>query len=533
MRKRLYYILALTIFVGCSKVKDTDVPHVEQGSYSESEIIEARKSFASILSKAVAENENLRAFIKETALRKFDMDNDVFYPYVKDQIIPGDGRSFKDILLSYCETPERLKDIEEKEPLLTILVPDWEFLGCFGINQWDPSDSRVAVGYEAQEKDRPLYANGVILGTLTEGQFPAFPTLIIKESDRIKQIEGQTKSGVMIYDFADEAFNPALNPQTKVEHIYMKPSIDGTPDVSNFVPSNEVPDLLKRTYSFLKDNKYAIQRDYAYYGISPTNPEGRENFHIKEYLTKIKFSSFSDCVTDDPNGDFRATNTVWDYKKNHGEKTAQELRDYFYYEGQIELKLYFIVPSKEGGTASFEKVITAGFGDLFGIDYADLDYRHRTAFCRDWYVYTIKENYIRPKWYSISVDLPRWNIDVDSNIISIHVEEMDPSTECTREIDIKRSSTTINKIGGEVSGSDSSVSGKVTRDHSNDRETTVSEKYTIKTTGESDNLGTALLYFNEPVIEGEKKKENGGIDGYNIHIISTGAVDLMIMPREI
>ncbi|HBH20735.1 MAG TPA: hypothetical protein DDX33_01615, partial [Rikenellaceae bacterium] len=105
--------------------------------------------------------------------------------------------------------------------------------------------------------------------------------------------------------------------------------------------------------------------------------------------------------------------------------------------------------------------------------------------------------------------------------------------ECTREIDIKRSSTTINKIGGEVSGSDSSVSGKVTIDHSNDRETTVSEKYTIKTTGESDNLGTALLYFNEPVIEGEKKKENGGIDGYNIHIISTGAVDLMIMPREI
>lgn len=53
--------------------------------------------FAVILSKAINQEPELREFIRNEALKQFDKDHDVFYPFVKDAMVAGD-KTFRDIL---------------------------------------------------------------------------------------------------------------------------------------------------------------------------------------------------------------------------------------------------------------------------------------------------------------------------------------------------------------------------------------------------------------------------------------------------
>ncbi len=124
-------------FASCTKAEITDA----YSSDSEAENNVSLKDFASVLSKAVHENKDLRLFIKEQALEQFDKDYDVFYPFVKDKVV-ADGKTFRDIILQYS-TPSELGQIEQKYPMLNILVPDWAWIGCFSVNSGRQCEGRV------------------------------------------------------------------------------------------------------------------------------------------------------------------------------------------------------------------------------------------------------------------------------------------------------------------------------------------------------------------------------------------------------
>ena len=73
---------------------------------------EAQSKFARILSKAVSGSVEVRRFLKDEALKQFDNDYDVFYPYVKDKVVQG-SQTFRDILLSYCDSDKELEQVEQ------------------------------------------------------------------------------------------------------------------------------------------------------------------------------------------------------------------------------------------------------------------------------------------------------------------------------------------------------------------------------------------------------------------------------------
>ncbi len=60
-----------------------------KNSVNESTLSEAdaQKAFAKVLSVAVAKDGTLRSFLKNEAVRQYDKDYDVFYPFVKDKIV--------------------------------------------------------------------------------------------------------------------------------------------------------------------------------------------------------------------------------------------------------------------------------------------------------------------------------------------------------------------------------------------------------------------------------------------------------------
>ena len=79
MKKLILLAIAISMIAGCTKEQFDSTEYSTQ-PVSKQEQENAIKDFSAILSQAVAENKDLRTFIKETALQQFDMDYDVFYP---------------------------------------------------------------------------------------------------------------------------------------------------------------------------------------------------------------------------------------------------------------------------------------------------------------------------------------------------------------------------------------------------------------------------------------------------------------------
>ena len=506
----------------------------EEADRTSDSVFSAQQSFAAILSEAVSENPSLRSFIHTTALEQFDNDYDVFYPFVKSSVIEN-NLTFRDILLKYTDE-KTLSSIEMTLPKLTILVPDWSWIGGFSVNSWDPSND-VAVSFNIPDGYIGVYHQGEYLGELPDGSFPGFPVLIIKENERMTYSPG-TKGSISGYGFVDADFD---NIRTKVPHEYYEIPIDGTPDVSNFVPEQEVNYRVRDAFTYFSGSKSCYQRDYLYYDMTAANQTKSRKDNVWESVYKFKFQDYtSSFLFDDIERvndkytiyhDFKDYPKKLDYKKNGAWKTDAELRSHFYAEGKLDLLFLISIPSKSSGVFTTTKVKSVSFGDVFAIDHADLDFRHKTWFCRDWFVYTIKANYIKPRWCTLNWTLPRWDISQESSMITINVAEFDETGSAEFSYTTKKTITNNFKADAELSGLPigDSAKLKVGLGYSNTiaDETSSIQKYT-RGQGGVDNLGQAEWDYLTPIIKSRLYKNNTW--GYEINTITTGTVDLMILP---
>ena len=127
MRKTIYYIIPIIMMITYSCTKEMSQSD-EMTRMSDDKTLEA---FSILLSRAIYAEPDLRYFMKKEALQKKDYDYDVFYPYVKDEIV-GDNRTFEEILMQY-DSEDILSSVTREHPLLTVLVPDWSWVNadCF------------------------------------------------------------------------------------------------------------------------------------------------------------------------------------------------------------------------------------------------------------------------------------------------------------------------------------------------------------------------------------------------------------------
>lgn len=132
MEKNLLSLFTVisVILLGCSK---NEIAANLEGNIDEQTLseVEAYNEFASILSKAASNEAELRSFLKKEALKQFDKDYDVFYPWLRDCTVDG-NYSFEQVLKKY-DDKGLLESITETIPKLTILIPDWEWLGAFSV----------------------------------------------------------------------------------------------------------------------------------------------------------------------------------------------------------------------------------------------------------------------------------------------------------------------------------------------------------------------------------------------------------------
>ena len=142
----------------------------------------AMENFSISLSKVVFSHPEVRDFLKNEALKRFDNDNEVFYPFIKDKQV-GDLGSFRQLLINELGSEGKMEKIEKQLLTLTILVSDatWIDKDGFCLENWDTTDPYVAITY--QEKDgtcKKLFGDGCLLGTIEKGTIPGGPVLIVK-----------------------------------------------------------------------------------------------------------------------------------------------------------------------------------------------------------------------------------------------------------------------------------------------------------------------------------------------------------------
>ena len=95
--------------------------------------------FAEILSKAVAQNRDLRVFFKEQATEKIDNDYNVFYPIAKRKAVGGE--TMEQMLAKYADETE-LAEIQAAVPLLNVHLPE---LAGSTVADLDPDDEELPV----------------------------------------------------------------------------------------------------------------------------------------------------------------------------------------------------------------------------------------------------------------------------------------------------------------------------------------------------------------------------------------------------
>ena len=495
--------------------------------------------FTVILSKAVANDKDLRDFIKVESLKQFDKDYDVFYPFVKNESLSS-GLSFREALLKYT-TEDKLEQIESNCPLLNIFVPDWSWINGYSADSWDTNDDFVTVSRKDDGDKHVIYYNGSVYDTVETDGFPSYPVLIVKNNGRLRVSNARTRSSEATYEFTHEEFDNTNNVQTKANRKW---HYDPVPlpveGCSDFVPGSDIDPLLKNAYEEFADNapEDACQRDYVYYGMSKSNTtHGVLRNYIRERIYRFKFSPASFNLISDQPEDPTLHETV-DVIGRKNSLDADALYKMIWTEGSFAFQFdIFLGTKKDSSYLSETRIFSVFAKDVFDLSQVQRKYKHQTALERGHYIYYFKSEDLVSKWiYPEGVEfLPEWDISKESDNIHIIISELDgtESYSYTQKVTCEYANNFSGnasasgevkgvKLGFGVSGGNSS---KTTKE--------ISLSYT--TTKESDKMGVVSLdYINKVLEEPATATINGSnVSGYTVRSIHKGDITITLLPMDI
>ena len=266
---------------------------------SESNLI-LKQKFSSALVKVLGQNEEVRSLIKEEALKQIDFDYDVLYCLIKDKQLKN-GVTLEEYLEKYL-TSDELKCIHKQLPTLTLFVPTLPE-NSFSVHSWNTIDELPAVAVKVSDNNdvKIYYGNGET-EVFPADIIPGFPVVVVKENERIvrngeilsKTVSENIEETNLI--FVDEIFNnlhgkDLVNTKTRANRPDRPVPLPKVDNPEDYLPAN-----MKKTYEAYKiyKNTTGWQRDYIYYGITPTTDKGPFDYNMKEFL--VGFELMGDAV---------------------------------------------------------------------------------------------------------------------------------------------------------------------------------------------------------------------------------------------
>lgn len=470
-------------------------------------------TFAKNLAQAVSKDAALRSFLRTESLKMVDKDNDVVYQLVKDEPIDG-GETLRQRLLHYMDESE-LTSLEQQLPLLTILVPTLP--SGFSPQTWDSKGQVPLVAVRKQQNTPSAYKVSFFDEHGTEqlmdaGNIPGFPTLVVKQNERITTEQATSTE--------KEATRPFLQNQQCslrfIDNVYDGIHPTSAPLASkasskaqnknNLKPSsnpNNTGAAQRTTRAFwFADGDKALnnriitawrieksnpntqwQRDYVYYGISPTTDRGRLQSNIKETIRSFRLSNAGIVrmagQADDPTAPTVGSTSL----TNNGAVTA-------WMDGQYEFLIVVLYNPKDGQPPQTNVRFPVSPAQIY-----DATYQPGPGFFgRFSYVLTS----VTPKQLMLNRMLATWDLENFGTAWSYHVlEENQTMTRTEQQVvtttyaanfSFEPSFAGIVKLGPKFGASAQTVNQR-----------TVSVQYT---TGSTD-LGEITHYFYDPILVGE------------------------------
>ncbi len=369
---------------------------------------ENQRVFGKALLEAMKNSPALRKFIRTEALKKFNHDYDVLFATVKNEIVE-DNKTFRDIILENVESEEILKQIEFTNPLLTIFVPSLPE-NSFSAQTWDTENQIPDVAL------RLFTTNDVPCFSLDKGEYvieakyiPSYPIIVVKQNERVTSslTKGYELSHVkqpfnvvngVEYKFADNAFD---NRKFLTRRAFISSRIGGYRDIDQKVVD---------AYNIYKNNN-GWQRDYIYYDITPSSPNGEPLVDFQEQITYFKLNEIAGSGINLYNhiSDQTDNSSFSDAKMSASTSSVQSS---FWTDGDFEFYLSILINSKNGLGSELPKGFIANPEQLFHIEY-----RYLPPF------YVPVE--IKTKSFNPNLEIIDWDIEKYATTIRINVEERD------------------------------------------------------------------------------------------------------------
>ena len=525
-------IVAATL-ISCTKEENPSSPDNGLSSESSYSKQDAYADFAAILSEAIPEEPALRAFIKKKATEMYDYDYDVFYPWVKNELVDG-NRTFEDVLSSYDEEG-KLPEILRALPKLTIMVPDWSWIGgAFGIDSWDETDPEVLIGTAGDEVGHDLYYKGKDVMHINDCEYLSCPVLIVKENERMKA-SAQTKSGDVLFDFAFPEYNNTISTRGAdwdYKTINLYPEV-----LTDFVPLSDIdPELVNSVEKWREENiPTACQRDYFCYGMSKDNPDrGVFDNHIREQLYRFRLSPSLYYIIADQDTDPHLSD-MKEYNGNKNLPTWQELKEMAWSDGAFEFNFQFYAGNEKSASALMVSPHFTVLGrNAFELTQVRENFRHQTWFKKGIYQFTFDPEDLISKWIYPETPyyLPEWDISSTSNNIFVNIFEIDGTEKKEYEKDVTYSYSHNFKttFSGDYSGDNYKLSFGISSDNASQSivKTTIKTEYTLG----SDDLGLGKLEYMQKVLNSPETLN--GVEGYSANGINiVGSVIITLLPRKI
>lgn len=466
------------------------------------------------------EDKEIRDFIKEEALKKFNNDYDVLYQFVKDNKL-NNGETFSSALERYSDNPILFRELLETLPLLTIYVPELE---KFSAENWNTTDDipLVAVrNLDDKRAGKSLFAYNAD-GTsraLSYYNIPDIPVVVVKSNERVivsNEEPAKTASlgtndnkGALVYTkkggiyFIDNNFDnlQSSGSSSKQKLAGNRTSLKSSTSTYGYPAANGKhqmffnflgdPSLNSNFANYVESSKVFLaaykeyQRDFIYYNINNLTDTGRfDNSYVESiHSISVNQSASEGYIVDD-------------------------LRDWT--DGILEIKVHVSFLNRTGGFESLYKIFSVSATELFKKE----------------------QNVNKPRVYYLPepIKLVGWNVYELGDKWHFFVEEIDPGSEFTKTV--SASSTFTNSWEFEASGGinigivklGASVKGQ------GSSSTTNSETIVYKTTGGSDDLGTGILEYTDKISLGYKFDVSPWHEAHDIYTINTGMVELGIVP---
>ncbi|MCR5326488.1 MAG: hypothetical protein K6E37_07060 [Bacteroidales bacterium] len=507
----------------------------------------AMRDFAEILSQALAGSEDLRQFLKNEALKEFDKDYDVFYPFVSNTVVDGTN-TFKNILLKYCN-PDYLENITMALPKLTMLVPDYSWVdeNCFSVKTWDTSLSSIAVGYDESGDSHHLFLDGELIDDFPANAVPSFPVIIVKSNERIKA-SFSTKSGQTVYEFADPAFDGSRSPHTRGnnwawgdETTIYKNSSDSTDIVSKVgdtISASTLSALSQDTIDAYNEFGLGwnggVQRDLIYYGMSKSNTNyGIHNNFKAEMLYRFAIPLVNLKDICDDSKDPKWSEDYYALQTPDGGWSFDRVLNHLWANGNYEIKLNFLYFDREDNLVNVEDGIT------LTISPRDLMYVRKNSRRFIWRIFgntettfAIIENSVEPKWYypgdhgHFICLHNNWNLASYSDNVKVIATEFDADKEITYEdeVTVKTTNSVSTSLSAGATIEIVKVDLNVTGTHSQENET--KKKAIVKTKEGADPLEFCYVDYIDNVIT-YKDGEN-----YQLKRYDTGKLFFTLIPID-